>query len=251
MQPDNEHSIEAVVCIPTFRRPDGLAETLRSLLRQQGGISFAIVVIENDAQNPVGARCAEAMLADCGRPYLIAVEPQQGNCHAINRAFTDARASFPSAEYFLMIDDDEVATANWLFDMVATARQNGANIVGGPVIRAFEISVSPSISQHSLNGHIDGPTRRVAAIHGSGNCLIQRRVFEELDSPLFDTSFNFLGGGDMEFFVRCRMAGFVFWWCQTAVIHETVAKERSTAAWLLRRSIRTGSINYVIDRKHA
>lgn len=248
---EREHAVEAVVCIPTFRRPEGLAQTLKSLLEQQGDVRFAIVVVENDAQSLAGAECARAVLDGSGRPSLVVVEARQGNCHAINRAFQEARNSFPAAEYLLMIDDDEVASPNWLAQMVATARRMGADIVGGPVIRRFEVPVSPSIGDHPLNGYISGPTRRVPVIHGTGNCLIRRDVFAGLDSGLFDTSFNYLGGGDMDFFVRCRSAGFVFWWCEEAVIYETVAKDRANAVWLMRRSIRTGAINYVIDRKRA
>jgi GT2 family glycosyltransferase len=243
--------VEAVVCIPTFRRPEGLAQTLRSLLDQRGDVRFAIVVVENDAANPVGAQRAESILATADMPSLVVMEPKQGNCHAINRAFGEARSQFPSADYVLMIDDDEIASPDWLAHMVGTARRTGADIVGGPVMRRFEVPVSRSISEHSLNGSISGPTRQVPIIHGSGNCLIRRGVFSRLSSALFDTRFNFLGGGDMDFFVRCRAAGCVFWWCAEAVIHETVAKERANALWLMRRSIRTGSINYVIDRNRA
>jgi GT2 family glycosyltransferase len=251
LQSDGDASVEAVVCIPTFRRPEGLARLLRSLQEQQDDVSFAVVVVENDAQNPVGAKRAEAFFATTDLPSVIAIEPKQGNCHAINRAFFEARQHFPTAQYLLMADDDEVVTPAWLSNMVGTARRTGAAIVGGPVIRQFEIPVPRSISEHSLNGYIAGPTRQVPVIHGTGNCLIQRDVFSKLDSGLFDPAFNFLGGGDMDFFQRCRAAGFTFWWCEEAVIHETVAKDRATAAWLLRRSIRTGSINYIIDRKRA
>lgn len=251
MRSDADRPVEAVVCIPTFRRPEGLALTLRSLLEQQGDEAFAILVVENDAEGLAGAKCAETVLAGSDRPWTVCVEPQQGNCHAINRAFGEARHRFPSADYFLMIDDDEIASPDWLAHMVTTARRTGAGVVGGPVVRRFEITVSEAISRHELNSHIGGPTRQVPVIHGSGNCLIRRDVFSGLDSAQFDTAFNFLGGGDMDFFARCRSAGFVFWWCEEAVIHETVARDRASAAWLMRRSIRTGSINYVIDRKRA
>ena len=107
---DNEHSVEAVVCIPTFRRPEGLARTLQSLLAQEGDVRFAIVVVENDAHGMAGAECARTMLDGSGRQSLVVVEGRQGNCHAINRAFSEARANFPAADYFLMIDDDEVAS---------------------------------------------------------------------------------------------------------------------------------------------
>ncbi|TNM61266.1 glycosyltransferase family 2 protein [Aliirhizobium smilacinae] len=249
MQDESKASVEAVICIPTFRRPEGVARTLRSLLAQQTDLRFAIVVVENDAENPVGAGSAQEILGTVGIPHAVVIEPRQGNCHAINRAFTEARDRFPAADYFLMIDDDEIATPDWLSQMISTARSTGAKIGGGPVIRQFDVPVSKSVSQHPLYGFISGPTRQVPVIHGTGNCLIHRDVFARLEPTLFDVAFNFLGGGDMEFFARCHAAGFTFWWCEEAIIHETVAAERTTPNWLMRRSVRTGSINYVIDRK--
>ena len=249
MQDESKASVEAVICIPTFRRPEGVARTLRSLLAQQTNVRFAIVVVENDAENPVGAASAQEILGTAGMPSAVVIEPHQGNCHAINRAFTESRDRFPAATYFLMIDDDEIATPDWLAQMVSTARHTGAEIVGGPVIRQFDVPVSKSVSQHPLYGFISGPTRQVPVIHGTGNCLIHRDVFAHLDPTLFDLAFNFLGGGDMDFFARCHAAGFTFWWCKEAIIHETVAAERTNPNWLMRRSVRTGSINYVIDRK--
>ncbi len=249
VQNESRASVEAVICIPTFRRPDGVAHTLQSLLAQQGDVRFAIVVIENDAENPVGAASAGEILGASGVPSAVIIEPRQGNCHAINRAFTEARERFPAADYLLMIDDDEIASPDWLTKMVSTARRTGAGIVGGPVIRQFDVPVTQSVSRHPLYGFISGPTRQVPVIHGTGNCLIHRDVFARMEPTLFDVAFNFLGGGDMDFFARCRAAGFTFWWCEEAVIHETVAAGRTKPGWIMRRSIRTGSINYVIDSK--
>jgi hypothetical protein len=45
VQDESKASVEAVICIPTFRRPDGVARTLQSLLAQKGDLSIAIVVI--------------------------------------------------------------------------------------------------------------------------------------------------------------------------------------------------------------
>lgn len=250
MQDESRALVEAVICIPTFRRPEGVTRTLQSLLAQRGNVRFAIVVVENDAENPVGAASANKVLDGSDIPSAVVIEARQGNCHAINRAFTEAREHFPAADYFLMIDDDEIASPDWLARMVSTAHRTGASIVGGPVIRQFDIPVSKAVSLHPLYGFINGPTRRVPVIHGTGNCLIHRDVFKRLEPTLFDVAFNFLGGGDMEFFARCGAAGFIFWWCEEAVIHETVAADRTTAKWLMRRSIRTGSINYIIDSKH-
>lgn len=246
----NPSQVMAVVCIPTFRRPDWLERTLRSVLAQKTDLAFALVVVDNDAIKAEGAARADSILSSSSVPHLILTEPNQGNCHAINRAFTEAQAAFEKAEFFLMIDDDEEAAENWLAAIVSTAEREDADIVGGPVLRRFEVPVADTIAQHPLFISIDGTTRKVDQIHGSGNCLIRRHVFERMPIPPFDIRFNFLGGGDMEFFTRCRLAGFSSWWCQEAVIHEFVPEERVTAKFLLRRSLRTGSINYVVDRTH-
>jgi glycosyltransferase involved in cell wall biosynthesis len=45
----NNLTPNAVVCIPTFRRPAGLKKTLESLAAQAGMNHFAVVVVEKDA----------------------------------------------------------------------------------------------------------------------------------------------------------------------------------------------------------
>lgn len=243
-------TVTAVVCIPTFRRPAWLERTIKSVLSQEADFGFALVVVDNDAGKAEGAALATQMLSQGDLPHRIFVEPNQGNCHAINRAFTEAQAAFPEAEFFLMIDDDEMAMPGWLAAIVATATAENADVVGGPVQRRFDVPVPDAIAQHPLFISIDGTTRKVDQIHGSGNCLIRRRVFAEMPVPPFDVGFNFLGGGDMEFFTRCKLAGLTTWWCEEAVIHEFVPAERVSARFLARRSIRTGSINYMVDRTH-
>jgi len=240
--------VEAVVCIPTFRRPDWLARTLASVIAQETDFGFALVVVDNDAIGCEGAAKATDMLSSSVLPHRILIEPNQGNVHAINRAFTEAQAAFPEAEFFLMIDDDEMAMPGWLAAIIATARKENADIVGGPVRREFDVAVADAIARHPLFVSIEGVTRAIDQIHGSGNCLMRRRVFAQMGQPPFDVRFNFLGGGDMEFFTRAKRQGFSTWWCEEAVVHEFVPAERVSARFLLKRSIRTGSINYVIDR---
>ncbi|TIM23632.1 MAG: glycosyltransferase family 2 protein, partial [Mesorhizobium sp.] len=51
-------AVEAVVTLPTFKRPEQLLATLASLKAQQTGRRFAIIVIENEAEARAGARAA-------------------------------------------------------------------------------------------------------------------------------------------------------------------------------------------------
>ena len=239
---------EAVICVPTFRRPEMLRAMLESLVAQQTSAVFAVVVIDNDAEANEGLEIARAFFADGRLKGFVAREDRQGNVHAINAAFEMARVAFPATEYFLMIDDDEIASPTWLDQMIAAARRDNADVVGGPVFPIFPADVKAAFRDHPVYWPIYSKSGPVPMIYGTGNCLITRRVFEGLANANFDPAFNFLGGGDTEFFTRCRKAGFKFHWCHEASIKEQVTPNRLALGWVLRRSIATGVINYRIDR---
>ena len=242
-------SAEVVVCIPTFRRPAGLQKTLQSLIAQAGAEPFAVVVVENDAVGLAGKQVADAIFASLALAGFCVVERNQGNCSAINTAFRTARQSFPAAEFFLMIDDDEEAATSWLAGMVGTARSSGADLVGGPVVRRFATDARPSLRKHPLFYSTIPGSGETASLQGTGNCLIRRRVLEAFGDPTLDPRFNFLGGGDMDFFTRCRLAGFGSHWNANAEVFESVPAQRTRAKWVMARSIATGVINYTIDQK--
>ena len=243
-------SYDAVVCIPTFRRPDHLRKTLDSLVAQVGGVRFAVVVVDNDAAHPVGKPAADEFFASGALAGFSVVEPRQGNCFAINRAFATALDTYRHVSYFLMIDDDEIAAPSWLAEMVSAARASGADLVGGPVLRNFLGAQKRWAIRHPLFNTPAYASGFVPTLYGSGNCLISRHVFEALDDPGFDLRFNFLGGGDMDFFTRCRRLGCKTYWNSQAIAIETAPAQRATMGYVLRRGVATGVINYAIDRKH-
>jgi GT2 family glycosyltransferase len=244
-------AIEIVVCIPCFRRPQHLRLTLQSLANQRTDRRFAVVIVENDALACGSVPVASEFLTSGKFSGLCVVEPRQGNCHAINAAFETALAMFPAAAQFLMIDDDEIASPDWLELMMRAAEDSGADLVGGPVFPKFDDEIKRGLRRHPAfypAYEISGP---VPVIYGCGNCLITRPVFASLGNPVFDLRFNFLGGGDTDFFVRCRQAGMKFHWSAEAVITETVPRSRTDPSWLAMRGLRIGAINYHVQRKTA
>jgi GT2 family glycosyltransferase len=244
--------VRAVVVVPTFRRPEMLTRTLASLAAQIAAARFAVVVVENDAAGLAGRAAAERAMADTGLAGEVLVEPRQGNVSAINAGFAHALAAYPDAEYLLMMDDDEIASPGWLQAMLAAADRSDADIVGGPVLSEFSPAAPAWIRPHPVFWPIAAETGPIDIIWGSGNCLIRRRGFERLGLPVFDPQFNFLGGGDMDFFVRARAAGLRFWWVSEAEISEVVPPSRTTANWVFRRGLRIGAINRRIDlKRHA
>lgn len=244
-------SVGIVVCIPCFRRPQHLRLTLDSLVSQRTPRSFAVVMVENDAARRESAPVAAEYLADGRLQGICLVEKRQGNCQAINAAFETAQALFPAATRFLMIDDDEIASSDWLELMVRTAEATGADVVGGPVLPVFDDDSQPWLSRHPAFCPAYDYSGAVPLIYGCGNCLITRAVFDRFDRPAFDLRFNFLGGGDCDFFVRCRDAGMTFHWTAEAVITETVPQSRTSLGWIAKRGLRIGAINYRVQSKAA
>jgi GT2 family glycosyltransferase len=251
VSPALDSSVATVVCVPAFRRPKHLRATLESLAKQRTDRPFTVVIVDNDAMACESVPVARQFL-DSGRLQgLCLVEPQQGNCHAINAAFEIALATFPSARYFLMIDDDEIASLDWLAQMVRAAETTCADVVGGPVWPVFDDAAKQTLERHPAFKPAYEVSGAVPMIYGCGNCLIARSVFERLGAPAFDLRFNFLGGGDVDFFTRCRRAGMRFRWVAEAVITETVPEARSRPRWLAQRGLRIGAINYHVQRKVA
>ena len=247
-EPDRR-PVEAVVVIPTFRRPSGLAETLASLAAQVSDTRFAVLVVENESAAQDGLQVANAAF-DVGKIRGLAiVESRRGNVHAINAGFAAALAAFPAAEYFLMIDDDELASPHWLAGLVDAAKASGADIVGGPVVPRFTEDAPGYLRRHPVFWPIEAQTGPLPMLYGSGNCLMRRRVFAVLGAPAFDPQFNFLGGGDTDFFTRARLAGMSSYWVAEALCTETVPAARARAKWVLKRSLRIGAINRRLDLK--
>ena len=121
-----------------------------------------------------------------------------------------------------MIDDDEIASPDWLERMVSTAETTGADLVGGPVWPEFADEMKRGLRRHPAFAPAYQNSGPVPVIYGCGNCLIRRAVFERLGTPAFDLRFNFLGGGDTDFFYRCMRLGLRFHWTADAGISETV-----------------------------
>lgn len=241
--------VEAVVVVPTFRRPRLLERTLASLAGQVTKARFAIVVVENDPGGGEGRAVAHAMLAAVDRPGIVVDENNQGNVHAINAGFSAALDRYPSARFMLMIDDDEQASPHWLDTMVSAADATGADVVGGPVFPVAEREPPPRLIRHPVYWPPFSKSGPVPMIYGSGNCLIHRSMFDRLPGPYFDPRFNYLGGGDTDFFNRCRLAGARFHYEAAARVTETVPQSRLTTTWLIQRGLRTGAINRALDAK--
>ena len=242
-------AIESVVCVPTFRRPDLLEATLRSLAAQRGGHDFAVIVVENEGEERAGAMRAASLLQEGLFKGLVIVEPRQGNCKAYNAAWRCALTRFPALRQVLGIDDDETADPLWLDAFLNAAAEAPAELFGGSVTPEFEDGSRAWLAAHPVFRSHYAASGPVPMLYSSANYLIRREVLERLGFPFLDESFDFTGGGDTDFFTRAKAAGFHFWWVQEAAQRETMPTRRSAFSWIAARALRNGAISAAIERR--
>jgi succinoglycan biosynthesis protein ExoM len=236
------------LCIPTFRRPDGL----RKLLSHVAQLSYAgkldVIVVDNDAETRSGAAVVEQSATTFRFPLTCIVEPNRGHTYAYNRAFGAACRTTPSPDYVAVLDDDEFPDPNWLTEMIRVALEYRVDIVGGPVFPVFD-RPDHWLAQSGFYAPVRHDTGPVPIVHGAGNMLIRRSVLEQyLDEP-FLHAFAFTGGSDYDFFWRCRIDGRSFAWADKAEVFETTPPARTTIGYLLRRKFRNGSEATRLERK--
>jgi hypothetical protein len=244
-------SVESVVCVPTFKRPEMLEATLRSLAAQTGGHDFAIVVVENEGLERAGAARAAALLEAGLFKGLVIVEPRQGNCKAYNAAWRCALTRFPVLRQVLGIDDDEQAEPGWLDAFLRAAKDAPAELFGGSVTPRFEDASRAWLAAHPVFRSHYGVSGPVPILYSSANYLIRREVLERLGFPFLDERFDYTGGGDSDFFARARAAGFRFWWVHEASQTETMPARRSETGWITARALRNGALSAQIERRAA
>jgi glycosyltransferase involved in cell wall biosynthesis len=102
-------AVSVSVVVPTYDRPHDLRECLSSLTMQATGRSFEIVVVDNHPASGL----TPPVVADFPGVVLVN-EARRGRSYASNRGFTAARG-----EIIASIDDDMVASPDWLENLVA------------------------------------------------------------------------------------------------------------------------------------
>ncbi len=240
--------IRIAVVIPTYKRPDHIVRTMNSVTQQITRHVHAVVVVENDAKGGEGVTAAASLFMVGKARGLVIVEPRQGNCNAYNAGFASALATFPNLTHVAIIDDDEIATPHWLETLIAAA--SDADIVGGPQLPVFDDKLGAArFANHPVFRPAHTVNGSAGLITSTGNCLMAVKVLHAMGPHWLDERFNFLGGGDTDFFTRCRQKGFRFHWAKDAVVTETVPARRTERSWITARSLRNGLISALIQRK--
>lgn len=219
------------IIIPTFRRPDRAVDAARSALAQACDAAFEVVLIDND---PAGS--ALSSLRAMNDPRIVVLhEPRAGVANARNaglRAATGGLIAF--------LDDDEIAPATWLAELLRVQTTHNADAVFGPV--RTRLASPPRDHEAYFNaffardpGHAEGP---ISVFYGCGCSLIRRAALPSAEP--FSSARNEIGGEDDLLFQTMEAAGASFAWAPAAWVWETPEPSRVTLAYTLRRAFAYG-----------
>jgi succinoglycan biosynthesis protein ExoM len=244
------------IIIPTFMRPLRLQQCISSCLAQKGVGSgaFEVLVVDNCPHGSVAG-----LVREIARSTSIQVnylqEPRPGISMARNAGLSHVRGEFAA-----FIDDDEVATENWLAHLLEAQSHSKADVVFGPVLPVMPEAADPvrhNFFRVFLTHSTDHPTgtrvgstvltpfwargRHAYPSLASGNCLIDRRS-KRIGAAHFDDRLGRFGGEDALYFNLLAANGAYFVWCAEAVAWEHVPPERLRLSYALTRAVRGGQV---------
>jgi glycosyltransferase involved in cell wall biosynthesis len=214
--------------IPTYNRADMLGDALESLLHQETGgeFSYEVVVVDNastDATKSVVMRVAA--MSPVPIQYVYHTVP--GDAPSRNRGIEESHGN-----WLAFFDDDELAMPDWLSQLYRTARETGAQAVGGAVHlhlpQDILDSLGPYVRRTSFRetDHVPDAHRFTEKhLPGCANSLVARQVIETVGN--FDASMAW-GGSDSDFFLRARVAGIPMCYAPRAIIRHRIPPNRLT-----------------------
>jgi succinoglycan biosynthesis protein ExoM len=231
------------VAVTTYRRPALLARCLESLLCQKGvPHPWRILVVDNDPRES-GRVVVERVEPRASIPIVYTVEAAPGIAAARNAAVHGAAGS----DYLAFIDDDEAADPRWLAELFDAMGTHRADVVQGRVVPALEPGGPGWASDAGLFERTAPPDGAVLHTATSANVLLSVAT---LSSPLhFDPRLGLTGGEDTKLFHELSVQGARIVSAPAATVTEHIPLDRQTVRWVLRRSVRSGSVWSQIERE--
>ncbi|OHV85887.1 glycosyltransferase family 2 protein [Ensifer sp. LCM 4579] len=246
---EDRADVDLVVVVPTFRSPERLVNTLKTIVSQRPDVPLATLVVEEDKEQPAGAEAAKAFFLSRPSDSAVIICRRHGRCHALNAALSTALELYPNLHAIAVIGDDEVAAPEWLDGLMAVQEAYGADIVGGPQLPVFEHPQDQRWKRHPVFAPAYDVTGPVPMLYSASNILVARAVLEAMPQPFLDPAVDVAGGCALDLFQRCKAAGFSFAWAADAWVTQTVPENRAIAAWVRARSLRRGRVSAYLARR--
>ncbi|MCB1506342.1 MAG: glycosyltransferase family 2 protein [Hyphomicrobiaceae bacterium] len=238
--PAAEPSTSIAVMICTRGRPLRLRDCVNSLLAMDipKGVSPLLVIVENDDL----PHCQSVVVDLRHRAPAVweinySHEPRLGIPFARNRALEVALEM--DADWLAFLDDDEIATPDWLSAMHAASTKFDVDVLQGPVEYVYPETTPAWFERKELRPRQSGTPLKTAYT----NNVMMRASIARADglNLRFDESLRFTGGSDTDYYFRAADKGASLCWVHEALVKEPVTQERMTMQWQVKRAMRVAA----------
>lgn len=232
-----------VIAVLTFRRTDGLADTITALLTECRTVENAgVLVVDNNPGRD--AAPVVRLLVDDTEPFRLMYvhEPTPGIVAGRNRAIRHAA----DARLLVFVDDDERPTAGWLTSLLALYESRAPTAIAGPVVSEFAAPVDPWIAAGRFFVRRRMPTGRAVTVAATNNLLLDMAQMRNLHGE-FDHRFGLTGGEDTLFTRQLVERGGTILWCDEAVVTDRVPQARLSRRWVLLKAFSMGNCRARVD----
>jgi len=230
--------MRATVAICTHNRADDLREALMSLWRQRFSEPFEVIVVDNGSTD-LTAQTVLDFQRMVSFPVIYIFEERLGLSVARNRAIRESKG-----EYVLFLDDDAVASEDWIGGIVRLF-DGDPNIgcVGGKIEPAWEGEAPQWLSpeNRTLYTILDYSEEIVEmkrpAIPFGANVSFRRSALDMgalFREDLGRVGSNLLSSEETELIERIRAKYSVYYTPHASVLHK-IPRSRISRKWLLRR----------------
>jgi glycosyltransferase involved in cell wall biosynthesis len=240
--------------VPSFNRAESLSGTIESLLAQDPSLPYEIIVVDNNSSD--ATRSVVETFGEKARGRLRYVfEGDQGLSVARNAGIAAAKG-----EIVAFVDDDAVASPNWLENLAATYRTHpDAWCVGGKIV------LNPSVTLPSWFGpasklllgflsHLDlgDDTIRLeypCEVWGA-NFSVRREALSRVG--FFDAGLGWSGkdrhlaGDESELCLRIHRAGGAIYYCGQAKVTHVIEPARLRKPYFRRRAYWQGRTRAIL-----
>ena len=167
-------------------------------------------------------------------------ETKRGISFARNKAIAIAKEK--KLDYMIFLDDDEIVSEQWFFELIKKVKKYPNKIISGPVVRSYEEGIDEWVKASRLWERKNFEDECTLDFCGTGNVCIPLAILLETNQ-IFDIEFAKSGGEDTKFFYELVKKGYKIIWCRQAIVYEPLVKERATIKYLIRNEFRNGA-NY-------
>ena len=228
---------DVAIVIPTLRRPDSLARTLRSVLSlTETPLRVREIVVADNAPEGSARSTVETAQRATSTPIRYVHVPIPGIATARNAAL-----GATDAPLIAFIDDDEEAEDGWLAALLSAHERFGADVTFGPIRGRIQDQAHWARAYLERLFSRSGPAQSGLSDRawGCGNSLLTRTTALPGSAP-FETSADQIGGEDDLLFTAVKERGGRFGWAADAWVVEHAPAHRATLEHALRRAFAYG-----------